>query len=147
MSLWEITMLKATNAFSTQDYVEAKRLNKCALKIARQGLEEEFKVDPEAALASVMVCLFNLSDIAIYQQQPQQACEYLLQTVTDIQNLPTPISQLQQHAILRSVQQIRMEWQRFNQHYPHHFMALDNSQQLQHHLWQIDNQLHALRAH
>ncbi|WP_191601954.1 tetratricopeptide repeat protein [Marinomonas algicola] len=119
MHNWESLTRLANNAYSKHAFSDAVDLNKQALTQAEQSFDDDFKKDPESAVAATTVSFFNmaesytaLGDYVSANTQYEQAVNFL-QSIIVRPNLDFE----QRELIMRTATHIRFEWELFSQSY------------------------------
>jgi len=116
MLKWENVMRQAKQAFDDKVFSVAIYLNKEALDVARDGFNEQVGVDPEKAVASVMVSCFSLADSYIQIRDFEKAYQAYQRSFAFLKMIihsPNQTPALEA-AVYHAVSHLKHEWYLFN---------------------------------
>lgn len=116
MQKWKDLIQNSQKAYVENAYADAIRLNRSALLLSMRDFEKSFSSnDPDGAIASVLVCYFNIIDNYIAQNKSYTA-ETLFENIFNFLNSLINNSnnnKKQINAIAKGLKKLNMEWSLF----------------------------------
>lgn len=116
---WKYLTNEANKAYSNDAFFDAIELNQQALMQAEISFNYQFAHDPETAVAAMIVSTLNLADSYTAVRdfnatgiEYQKAINFLQTTI-----IRPDIDEQKKDLILRTANQVRLEWEGFNKRY------------------------------
>jgi len=116
---WKYLTSEANKAYSNDAFFDAIELNQQALMQAEISFNSQFEKDPESAVAAMIVSILNLADsftaVGDFNAtgiEYQKAINFLQTTI-----IRPDINEQKKDLILRTANQVRLEWEGFNKRY------------------------------
>ena len=115
MENWEMLMRQAKKAYASKSFHESICLNRQALNYAKMHFQTMFESTPDKAIASVLVCHFNLIDNHISTSDFFEVHSNFHEITLFLNQLEQDrtLNQLQQEAFYRGLMQAHTEWSFF----------------------------------
>ncbi|MGB2222025.1 hypothetical protein [Neptunomonas sp.] len=112
MKNWELLINQGRDAYSEERFNQALSINQNAIEIALNLFDNVFELEPERAVAAVVISYFNIADTYIALNSWSSAQQALEQASLFLQKQFSCLflSEPQQVALLHAASHLRIEW-------------------------------------